>query len=129
MAWQIRNEELLNDHESPGGGKDIAYRIWFSVGVMSSLAAGWSRDHYAVLAQIAWTIIGPGFTLSQIWKEFSALKSYAYFGVLLAFHFLLMRLIFRRLPFGHFGYVLIAGLIELMTVGFAFQVWSRLRTQ
>ena len=123
------DDEVENQESTPAEGKDIAYGIWFVVGVVSSLAAGWSRDHYYVLAQIAWTVIGPGFTLSQTWKELRDGKAYGYFVVLLAFHILLMGLIFPKLPFGHFGYVLIAGLIELMTVGFAFQLWSRLRAQ
>ena len=71
-------------------------------------------------------MIGPGFTLSQVWKELNELKAYAAFATYLLFHLVLMHLVFAELPSAQMGYILIAGLTEIMTVGLAVQVWLSL---
>jgi hypothetical protein len=108
---------------------DWPYRVWFVIGVVAALLAIWSNDHYELFAKIGWTITGPGFTLSQTWNERHDLRSNAAFAILLVFHIFLMETLFPHLPEGHYGYILVIAVVELMTIGLAYQVWTRLRTE
>lgn len=129
MFFPQKNESSNRTSETEVEQKNPAYRIWFVAGLLASLLAAWRRDHYEVFSMIAWTIIGPGFTLSQTLTDRKDSLFYLGFGVLLLAHFGIMAAIFPNLPKGRFGYVLIVGIAEIMTVGLAFQVWSRLRSK
>jgi hypothetical protein len=129
MFGSENNEYKDSTQEIGEEQKNVVYWVWFVVGVVASVLAAWRQDHYEILSKIAWTIIGPGFTLSQTLKDRKDNFFYLGFGILLLVHIGIMLLIFPNLPKGRFGYVLIAGIVEIMTVGLAFQIWSRLRSK
>lgn len=91
--------------------------------------ARWDANHYELLAKIAWTVMAPGFTFSQTWNERHDLLSRVAFGALLLVHFGLMQLIFPLLPAGHYGYILLVAIAEIMTIGLAYQAWIHLRSK
>ncbi len=108
---------------------DVPYRVWFVTGAIASGLAIWSAAHYELIAKIAWTIIAPGFTLSQTWGARTDSRAITGFGVVLVLHVCLMELLFPRFPKGHYGYILVAAVIEIMTFGLVYQVWIKLRTR
>ena len=124
-----RDEDADLDSDEKTGEIDMPYRIWFVIGVIVTFSAIWSTRHYELLAKIAWTITAPGFTLSQTWKEPYDFTSRAAFGALLLVHCALMQLLFPHLPSGHYGYILLIAIAEIMTIGLAYQVWLHLRSQ
>lgn len=110
-------------------GADLPYRIWFIVAIVVSFGAIWSTNHYQLVAKIAWTITAPGFTLSQTWNNRGDLLSRAFFGIFFVVHLCLMELLFPHFPVGRYGYILVAAIVEIMTLGLAYQVWMRLRSK
>jgi hypothetical protein len=121
------DEDTIPDSE--GKTKpDMAYRVWFVIGLIVTFSAICNTRHYELLAKIAWTITAPGFTLSQTWKELHDFTSRAAFGALVLAHCALMQLLFPHLPSGHYGYILLIAIVEIMTIGLAYQVWLHLRS-
>jgi hypothetical protein len=108
---------------------DVPYRIWIVVGFITVMLARWNANHYELFAKIAWTVMGPGFTFSQTWNKSHDLLSRSAFGALLLVHFCLMQVLYPYLPIGHYGYILLIGIAEIMTIGLAYQVWVHLRSQ
>jgi hypothetical protein len=108
---------------------DVPYRVWFAAAAAASFLAIWSTVHYELLAKIAWTITAPGFTLSQTWNERHGFSTRIVFGIVLLFHCYLMELLFLHLPYGHYGYILVIAIAEIMTVGLAYQIWIHLRSK
>jgi hypothetical protein len=106
---------------------DLPYRVWFGIAVILTFCAIFSASHFELLAKIAWTSTAPGFTFSQTWKERHSLLSNAAFGALLVVHICLMQVLYPYLPAGHYGYILVAAIVEIMTIGLAYQVWLNLR--
>jgi len=106
---------------------DIPYRVWFGIAVILTFCAIFSASHYELLAKIAWTITAPGFTFSQTRKERHSLLSNAAFGALLVVHICLMQVLYPYMPAGHYGYILVVAIVEMMTIGLAYQVWLNLR--
>ena len=123
-------DQSSNQDSNESNGKiDMPYRVWFVIGVIATFSAIWNSNHYELLAKIAWTITAPGFTLSQTWRERHDLFSRAVFGILLLLHCFLMESLDPRLPHGHYGYILLTALAEIMSVGLAYQIWIHLRTK
>lgn len=126
---------LIQDGNEDSGSESaderttVPYRIWFVAGIAASVAAIWDTAHFELIAKIAWTIMAPGFTLSQTWSSRRDLMSWAGFGVLLVLHFCLMEFLFPHLPSGHYGYILVIAIAEIMTLGLAYQVWISIRTK
>ena len=108
---------------------DVPYRVCFTAAVIASFLAIWSTEHYGLFAKIAWTVTAPGFTLSQTWNDRHDIVSRAFYGVLLVVHLCLMELLFPYLPVGHYGYILVVAIVEIMTLGLAYQVWMHLRSE
>jgi hypothetical protein len=108
---------------------DIPYRVWAVAVIITVILVVWKQDHYELLAKIAWTVMGPGFTFSQILNERHDLLSSVVFGVLLLAHYCLMQMFYPYLPVGHYGYVLLIAFAEIMTIGLAYQVWLHLRSE
>jgi hypothetical protein len=125
----FQQDDSVPDSDENSEKRDPSYRVWFVVGVVVMFLAIWSTKHYELLAKLAWTITAPGFTLSQTWNERHDLLSRAVFGALLLVHCGLMQLVFPLLPMGHYGYILIIAIIEIMTIGLAYQVWLHLRSE
>jgi hypothetical protein len=123
------DEDAVPDSNERTGKIDMPYRVWFVVGVIVTFSAIWSTRHYELLAKIAWTITAPGFALSQIWKERHDFTSRTAFAALILAHCGLMQLLFPHLPSGHYGYILLIAIVEIMTIGLAYQVWLHLRSQ
>ena len=117
------------DSNEDAGKIDVPYRVWFVVMSVASILAIWSTNHYELLAKIAWTITAPGFIYSLIWNERHDLLSKAAFGVLLLIHYGLMQVLYPYLPVGHYGYILLIAIAEIMTIGLAYQVWLHLRSE
>lgn len=108
---------------------DMPYRAWFASGIVAALLAIWSKTHYELFAKIAWTIAAPGFTLSQTWSLRHDFLSRIFFAIFLIVHFYLMLELFPHIPTGHFGYILLLAIAEIMTIGLMYQVWMRLRSE
>lgn len=117
------------DSNENTGKIDLPYRVWLVIGVVATFIAIWSPEHYELLAKIAWTLTAPGFTFAQTWNERHDLLSRVAFGVLLFVHCGLMQLLFPLLPKGHYGYILLIAIVEIMTIGLGYQVWLHLRSQ
>lgn len=107
---------------------DVPYRVWFVIALIGVLPAVFSGKHYELFAKIAWTLLAPGFTLSQTWNYRRDPLSILLFGALLLAHLCLMALLFPIFPFRHFGYILVAAIVEIMTLGLAYQVWIHLHS-
>jgi hypothetical protein len=123
------DQDSAPDSTENSGKIDVAYRVWFIVMSIASILAIWAPNHYELFAKVGWTTMGPGFTFSQTWNERHDLLSRAIFGALLLVHYGLMQLVFPILPMGHYGYILIVAIIEIMTIGLAYQVWLHLRSE
>lgn len=117
------------DSDSTGEARksNPSYKIWFILMAIASCAAIWSTAHYELLAKVAWTVIGPGFTLSQTQDERHDFLSRSLFLALLGIHFSIMQVVFPYLPGRQFVYVLFVAIVEIMTLGTAYQVWLRVR--
>jgi hypothetical protein len=125
----FQNDEDFNPASSEDSDKiDWPYRVWVVVAIAATVLAVFSKSHYELLAKIAWTGTGPGFTFSQTWNELHDLMSRAVFGALLLVHCVLMQVLFPFLPAGHYGYILVVAFAEIMTIGLAYQVWVHLRS-
>jgi hypothetical protein len=122
------NQDLDSDSDEDAGKIDVPYRVWLVVASIATILAIWNPKHYELLAKIAWSITGPGFTFSQIWNEPHDLLSSAVFAVFVLVHYGLMQALYPYLPVGHYGYILLIAIAEIMTIGLAYQVWLHLRS-
>jgi hypothetical protein len=125
----LQNDQDSEPESSEEAGKvDVPYRAWFVAASITAIAAIWSTNHYELFAKVAWTVMWPGFTFSQTLNERHDLLSRIFFGILLLVHWCLMQFLYPFLPAGHYGYILVLGIVEIMTIGLAYQVWIHLRS-